>query len=146
MFDVPRPRFGYKAKRRLPDCVPLPVRAWRRKILEAHVSKRNATVSLLYAQDLGDWHESTMPVASQSMIDDPGEIAQLASEFVSSLDNLPQEIQHILKEVEHKDAKVQGESRAHKLVPSDFPLQTSSPRLRPERHSYVNYLGDAIQL
>lgn len=42
------------------------------------------------------------------MIDDLGEVAQLATEFVQSLDNLPQEVQHIIKEVEHKDAKVQG--------------------------------------
>lgn len=43
------------------------------------------------------------------MIEDLGEVAQLATEYVSSLDNLPQEVQHIIKEVEHKDAKVQGE-------------------------------------
>ena len=43
------------------------------------------------------------------MISDLGEVAQLATEFISTLDNLPQEVQHIVKEVEHKDAKVQGE-------------------------------------
>ncbi|UZJ52380.1 hypothetical protein CBS101457_001700 [Exobasidium rhododendri] len=41
------------------------------------------------------------------MIDDLGEVAQLATEFISTLDNLPQEVQHMIKEIEHKDAKVQ---------------------------------------
>lgn len=41
------------------------------------------------------------------MIEDAGEIAQLASEFISSMDNVPQEVQHIIKEIEHKDAKIQ---------------------------------------
>lgn len=49
-----------------------------------------------------------LPNILAAMIEDPGEIAQLASEFVSSLDNIPQEVQHIIKEIEHKDAKVQG--------------------------------------
>jgi chromatin modification-related protein YNG2 len=44
------------------------------------------------------------------MIDDLGEVAQLATEFISTLDNLPQEVQHIIKEIEHKDAKIQGKS------------------------------------
>lgn len=43
------------------------------------------------------------------MIDDLGEVAQLATEYISTLENLPQEVGHIIKEVEHKDAKVQGE-------------------------------------
>ncbi|EPQ29916.1 uncharacterized protein PFL1_02589 [Pseudozyma flocculosa PF-1] len=42
-----------------------------------------------------------------SIIEDPAEIAALANEFISSLDNLPQEISHLVKEIEHKDAKVQ---------------------------------------
>ncbi|KAN0060115.1 hypothetical protein ACQY0O_008089 [Thecaphora frezii] len=42
-----------------------------------------------------------------STIEDPAEIAALANEFISSLDNLPQEVSHIVKEIEHKDAKVQ---------------------------------------
>ena len=46
--------------------------------------------------------------AYATMIDDLGEVAQLTAEFISSLDNLPQEVQHIVKEIEHKDAKVQG--------------------------------------
>lgn len=50
-----------------------------------------------------------MSEAVSSMISDLGEVAQLATEFISTLDNLPQEVQHIVKEVEHKDAKVQGE-------------------------------------
>ena len=41
------------------------------------------------------------------MIEDPGEIAQLASEYISTLDNIPQEVQHIIKEIEHKDVKLQ---------------------------------------
>lgn len=51
-----------------------------------------------------------MKELNDTMIDDLGEVAQLASEFVSTLDNLPQEVQHVIKEIEHKDAKVQGES------------------------------------
>lgn len=43
-----------------------------------------------------------------TMIDDLGEVAQLVTEFISTLDNLPQEVQHIIKEIEHKDVKVQG--------------------------------------
>lgn len=42
-----------------------------------------------------------------TMIEDLGEIAQLASEYISSLENLTQEVQHMIKEIEHKDAKVQ---------------------------------------
>ncbi|PWN53326.1 hypothetical protein IE53DRAFT_384214 [Violaceomyces palustris] len=40
-------------------------------------------------------------------MEDPAEIAALATEFISGLDNLPQEVSHIVKEIEHKDAKVQ---------------------------------------
>ena len=40
-------------------------------------------------------------------LEDPAEIAAMANEFISNLDNLPQEITHMAKEIEHKDAKVQ---------------------------------------
>lgn len=51
-------------------------------------------------------------------MEDPAEIAVLTSEYISSmsygfainaaLDNLPHEVTHILREIELKDAKVQG--------------------------------------
>lgn len=40
-------------------------------------------------------------------MDDPAEIAALCQEYISSLDNVPHEVTHILKEIQHKDAKVQ---------------------------------------
>lgn len=40
-------------------------------------------------------------------IEDPAEIAAIATEFISNLDNLPQEVSHMVKEIEHKDAKIQ---------------------------------------
>lgn len=40
-------------------------------------------------------------------IEDPAEIAAIATEFISNLDNLPQEVSHMIKEIEHKDAKIQ---------------------------------------
>lgn len=52
-----------------------------------------------------------------STMEDPAEIAVLTTEYISSmykdilhsgLDNLPQEVSHILREIEIKDGKVQG--------------------------------------
>ncbi|EST09560.1 Inhibitor of growth protein, N-terminal [Kalmanozyma brasiliensis GHG001] len=40
-------------------------------------------------------------------IEDPAEIAAIATEFISNLDNLPAEVSHMIKEIEHKDAKIQ---------------------------------------
>lgn len=40
-------------------------------------------------------------------IEDPAEIAAIATEYISNLDNLPQEVSHMVKEIEHKDAKIQ---------------------------------------
>ncbi|PWN23753.1 hypothetical protein BCV69DRAFT_243779 [Microstroma glucosiphilum] len=40
-------------------------------------------------------------------MDDPAEIAALCQEYASSLDNVPHEVSHILKEIQHKDSKVQ---------------------------------------
>ncbi|CAO1619511.1 unnamed protein product [Parajaminaea phylloscopi] len=40
-------------------------------------------------------------------MDDPAEIAALCQEYISTLDNVPHEVTHILKEIQHKDAKVQ---------------------------------------
>ncbi|GAK65572.1 chromatin modification-related protein YNG2 [Moesziomyces antarcticus] len=40
-------------------------------------------------------------------IEDPAEIAAIATEFISNLDNLPQEVSHLVKEIEHKDVKIQ---------------------------------------
>lgn len=40
-------------------------------------------------------------------MEDPAEIAALCQEYVSSLDNVPHEVTHILKEIQHKDGKVQ---------------------------------------
>ena len=42
-------------------------------------------------------------------MEDPAEIAALAQEFITSLDNLPQEVGHLIKEIEHKEGKAQGE-------------------------------------
>lgn len=41
------------------------------------------------------------------MMDDPAEIAALCQEYVSSLDNVSHEVIHLLKEIQHKDTKVQ---------------------------------------
>ncbi|KDN53081.1 hypothetical protein K437DRAFT_253406 [Tilletiaria anomala UBC 951] len=40
-------------------------------------------------------------------MEDPAEIAAIAQEFISGLDNLPQEVGHMIKEIEHKESKVQ---------------------------------------
>ena len=40
-------------------------------------------------------------------MEDPAEIAAVCQEYVASLDNVPHEVTHILKEIQHKDAKVQ---------------------------------------
>ncbi|PWY98303.1 hypothetical protein BCV70DRAFT_165035 [Testicularia cyperi] len=42
-----------------------------------------------------------------SIVEDPAEIAAMATEFISNLDNLPQEVSHMVKEIEHKDSKIQ---------------------------------------
>jgi hypothetical protein len=64
------------------------------------------------------------------MIDDLGEVAQLASEFISSLDNLPQEVQHMIKEIEHKDVKVQGKlSSMHSKEEGERESQQLKPTL-----------------
>ncbi|PWN30734.1 hypothetical protein BDZ90DRAFT_257796 [Jaminaea rosea] len=40
-------------------------------------------------------------------MEDPAEIAAVCQEYVASLDNVSHEVTHILKEIQHKDAKVQ---------------------------------------
>lgn len=40
-------------------------------------------------------------------MEDPAEIAALCQEYISSLDNVSHEVTHILKEIQHKDTKVQ---------------------------------------
>lgn len=64
-----------------------------------------------YGSKQGELATATAATALCKMIEDAGEIAQLASEFVSTLDNLPLEVNHIIKEIEHKDQKVQGEDK-----------------------------------
>ncbi len=39
-------------------------------------------------------------------MEDPAEIASLAQEFISSLDNLPQEVGHLMSEIQHKEDKI----------------------------------------
>ncbi|KAE8250085.1 hypothetical protein A4X13_0g4950 [Tilletia indica] len=40
-------------------------------------------------------------------VSDSAELAALAAEFVQSLDNVPHQVSHLLKEIEHKDVKCQ---------------------------------------
>ncbi|KAL9932263.1 hypothetical protein V8E36_008742 [Tilletia maclaganii] len=40
-------------------------------------------------------------------VSDSAELAALAAEFVASLDNVPHQVSHLLKEIEHKDVKCQ---------------------------------------
>ncbi|PWN95318.1 hypothetical protein FA09DRAFT_344354 [Tilletiopsis washingtonensis] len=47
-----------------------------------------------------------MPTAAAATLDDPAEIAALAVDFLHSLDNLPQEVAHRVREIQHKDAKL----------------------------------------
>lgn len=49
-----------------------------------------------------------MPSAATATLDDPAEIAALAVDFLHSLDNLPQEVAHRIREIQHKDAKLHG--------------------------------------
>lgn len=54
-------------------------------------------------------------------MEDPAEIAALCQEYIGSLDNTPHEVTHILKEIQHKDNKVQ------ELLPK---LQSRETQLR----------------
>ena len=40
-------------------------------------------------------------------MEEPAEIAAMAQEFITSLDNLPQEVGHLVSEIQHKEEKIQ---------------------------------------
>ena len=63
-----------------------------------------------------------MPTAAAATLDDPAEIAALAVDFLHSLDNLPQEVAHRVREIQHKDAKLHG---AWDVGPCACPLSLS---------------------
>ncbi|TCD63483.1 Histone acetyltransferase complex subunit [Steccherinum ochraceum] len=86
------------------------------------------------------------------------EAASIAIEFISSLDNLPHEVQHLLAEIQHKDAKVHelqqeitresAKYMRHSLRASGAPAQTLSqkdlsiPQLVRAHHAEIDQLSD----
>jgi chromatin modification-related protein YNG2 len=67
-----------------------------------------------------------MPTAAAATLDDPAEIAALAVDFLHSLDNLPQEVAHRVREIQHKDAKLHG---ACGVAVQPVPLSRGGQRL-----------------
>lgn len=64
------------------------------------------------------------PSTIESRMEDPAEIAAVCQEYVASLDNVPHEVTHILKEIQHKDAKVQVRTKSELQTSTNLELQT----------------------